>query len=706
MATPDSELWGLAKKRQASTALARSQFFRSNINGLCDRFAPRLNELHLFGLDLTWSCEFFFGGSTGNNVAVVQPGGEFNDLDLLLVMTPTSTDPNTNVSVGLQRGSGSKFNNCCLEVTWFGALTRRVLNDTALGDVWAAFRLAVTEFINHHGFVEKDIALKDDGTARQMRCSFTINDIPIDVLPALKTSSDIHLILRRKVDVDGSNIVRSFGIMTARKIGGLHPKASWMICVLKHIAKIVRRIDAPGCLFEAVVLEIFGRNGWIKGYDDESIRFSQAWHDCWEMIESAKSISPPGAAADEGENLFSRMGDNEHRFRDLARAMTSLDPKDLEEMLQDTANAPSMSLLAFSGGLQDQSLSAEGVSQSPPLSEKAKHLICANYQPSSSRACEESSAQPVLGGSPNLQSTTETLSDSYKLLDSGTAATALSPLNIEQLVEISEMLNLNESLDITSLRKTILLQPSYIGDSALVSMLVTHEEPYRTSVLPWKNVLSPALPCELFAALRIEYLCVRDLLLRNIANDLYGVNISIISAGNWSIPRPSKKTYPRSSADRRHSTHLARYEAYPLQYLIYHNLTLLSMQDTVRDVILPAVLAPLECLSASKTNLPEYTKRFDEFIAAASRLSCCLQEVSRYIAHRAWRKLVVDPNKQQLLSMISGEVLNLLQHFYNSKAEIINRAIDSILCGTSSCGQVSNGSIKCTDFHWATQTPS
>ena len=343
-ALSDPELWGLAQERQDSTALARSETFRATIDGLCEGFAQRLNERNLFGLKLAWSCEFFFGGSTGNNVAAAQPGGEFNDLDLLLVMTPTATASNTKVSVGLQRGSGSKFNNCCLEVTWFGALTRRVLNDTALGDVWAAFRLAVTEFINHHGFVEKDIALKDDGTARQMRCSFTINDIPIDVLPALKTSHGIHLILRRKVDVDGSNIVRSFGIMTARKIGGLHPKASWMICVLKHIAKIVRRIDAPGCLFEAVVLEIFGRNGWIKGYDDESIRFSQAWHDCWEMIESAKSISPPGAAADEGENLFSRMGDNEHRLRDLAQAVASLKPNDLEDIVRgspkETSRAP------------------------------------------------------------------------------------------------------------------------------------------------------------------------------------------------------------------------------------------------------------------------------------------------------------------------------------------------------------------------------
>ena len=333
MIISDTELWGLAKEHQASTALARSKFFRSTIDGLCDGFAQRLNELHLFGLHLTWLCQFFNGGSTGNNVAAVQPGGEFNDFDLLLVMTPTSSNPNTKVSVGLQRGSGSKSTQCCLDVTSFGALKRHVLDDTALGGVWEAFRLAVTEFINHHGFVEKDIELKDDGTARQMRCSFTINDIPIDVLPALKTSHGIHLILRRKVDVDGSNIVRSFGIMTARQIGGLHPKASWMICVLKHIAKIVHRIDAPGCLFEAVVLEIFGRNGWIKGHADGTIRFSQAWHDCWEMIGSAESISPPGAAADEGENLFSRMGDNEHRLRELAGAMAVADLDTLPDIL-------------------------------------------------------------------------------------------------------------------------------------------------------------------------------------------------------------------------------------------------------------------------------------------------------------------------------------------------------------------------------------
>jgi len=333
-AISDPELWGLAWAWQASTAHARSEFFRSNIDGLCGSFEQRLNGLHWFGLNLTWSCEFFFGGSTGNNVAAVQPEGELNDLDLLLVMTPTSTDPNTNVSVGLQRGSGTKSNKCCLDVTRFGALTHHDLDDTALEDVWQAFHDAVTEFINHHGFVEKDIEFKDDGTARQMRCSFSINDIPIDVLPALKTSSTIHLILRRKVDDDGSNIVRSFGIKTARQIGGLHPKASWMICVLKHIAKIVRRIDAPGCLFEAVVLEIFGKNGWIKGHPDGSIRFSQAWHDCWEMIGSAESISPPGSAADEGENLFARMHEESlQQLRHLAWEMVGADLARLIDML-------------------------------------------------------------------------------------------------------------------------------------------------------------------------------------------------------------------------------------------------------------------------------------------------------------------------------------------------------------------------------------
>jgi len=340
-ARADAELWGLAKERQASTALGRSQFFRADIDGLCESFAQRLNDLYWFGLDLTWSCEFFFGGSSGNNVAVVQLGGELNDLDLLLVMTPTSMAPNTKVSIGLQRGLGSKFNKCCLDVTSFGALTHHDIDDSVLEDVWEAFHDAVTEFINHHGFLEKDIELKEDSTARQMRCSFTINDTPIDVLPALKTSG-IHLILRRKVDVDGSNVVRSFGIRAARQIGSLHPKASWMICVLKHIAKIERGIDAPGCLFEAVVLEIFGKNGWIKGHPDGTIRFSQVWHDCWEMIGSAESISPPGAAADEGENLFSRMGDNEHRLRELAGAMASLGPKDLKDVVQDVDTARSI----------------------------------------------------------------------------------------------------------------------------------------------------------------------------------------------------------------------------------------------------------------------------------------------------------------------------------------------------------------------------
>ena len=696
----DAELWGLAKGHQASTALARSQFFGANIDGLCDGFAQGLDGIHWFGLNLTWSCEFFFGGSTGNNVAAAQPGGEFNDLDLLLVMTPTSADP-TNVSVGLQQGSGSKFNKCCLDENSSGALTRHVLDDTALEGVWEAFHLAVTEFINYRGFLEKSIEFKDDGTARQMRCSFTINDIPIDVLPALKTSHGIHLILRRKVDVDGSNIVRSFGIMTARQIAGLHPKASWMICALKHIAKIVRRIDAPGCLFEAVVIKIFGKKGWIKGHPDGTIRFSQAWHDCWEMIGSAESISPPGAAADEGENLFSRMGDNEHRLRALARAMASLKPKDLQEILQHTANAPSIYLWAFSGVLHDQSLSAEGARRIASLPDKAKHLICAlkhvvkvahglevpgsmfesvvlkvfkrhrwtgdkgaaifasitfieawrlcwrrilswkpisapdksleehvdllsgidkteltrvgealssidekplldeclngtreslsrliasmsqsststsggsssskkrrkkrardkgsskdssapsdpkrravvgGQSPASTKSSPSSSKTriPNASGHGNIASTSTGLGD-----NSGGLAIVTLPSTIDEptLVEISRQLKLNQDIDIVSVQKTILLQPSYIGDSAVVSMLVSHEEPYRSSALPWRNVLSPALPCKLFAALRIEHLCVR--IYHSFPNEIQQLTCqytSIISAGSSQNPSRS-----------------------------------------------------------------------------------------------------------------------------------------------------------------------
>jgi len=116
------------------------------------------------------------------------------------------------------------------------------------------------------------------------------------------------------------------------------------------------------------------------------------------------------------------------------------------------------------------------------------------------------------------------------------------------------------------------------------------------------------------------------------------------------------------------------------------NLTLLPMQDIVREVILPAILAPLGSFGALTMTLSEYTRRFDDFIAA-SQLSCCSQEVSRYLAHQAWRMLVVDPNTEELISVICGEVRNLLQRFNDSKAEIINRTIDSILCGTTICVQ-------------------
>lgn len=330
MSRVDQRLWALARDKQISNAAARERFLSAEVNGLCAGFAECLTNANLFGLDLSWSCEFFNQGVDGRKTAAVPSNCEYNDFDLILVVAPSATNPNSKVSLGLQKGLRNQFNKCSLEETTFGAFHRHVFDNNALEDVAQALRVAVSNFIAYNGLDVQDLSFKDGGTSRPMRASFTINGVPIDVLPAFKMSN-MHLVLRRQVDADGSNVIRSFRIRTASQIGCFHAKASFMICALKHIAKVVGRVDAPGCLFEAVVLEIFGKSGRVIDRGD-STRFREFWRECWEMIKSAESIRAPGAAADDDENLFSRMGDGQIRLREIASDMLVVDLASLEEL--------------------------------------------------------------------------------------------------------------------------------------------------------------------------------------------------------------------------------------------------------------------------------------------------------------------------------------------------------------------------------------
>ena len=275
----------------------------------------------------------FVGGSVGNNTAVAPPNGDTCDLDIILLLKPSSQDATAVIPTLQETGAGT-YGRCFLEITSSGATWPFEITDDVLACIWEKFFDGVQQAHLCKGYLDKKIDYKDDGSARKMRVSFRKDGVPIDMLPALECDG-VHAILRRKKTSDGANIVRSLGTWTPLLFESLHQKATWLTCALKFIAK-QRRIDAPGCLFEAVVVATFQRKEWFADAPDDSIRFTNAWKQCWEHIATMDYISPLGAAEDEHENLLADM-DAGHLelLRSLAVEMATIeDHATLSTLLQ------------------------------------------------------------------------------------------------------------------------------------------------------------------------------------------------------------------------------------------------------------------------------------------------------------------------------------------------------------------------------------
>ena len=271
------------------------------------------------------------GGSTANHTATTT-----TDLDVLVILAPHVQGHTVTVEL--------EGNRCWIEVASSNPPSKVQIDvgDRSLRHIWQAFRSAVTVFTAHHHDIFEipeirpgELATFEEDPTEQMWGSFSMGTTEVDVLPALRTTTDVILVLLRTCKPNGSNIVKSFSNVGARRIASLPDKGRLMICALKHVVKAVHNLKVPGCLFESVVLEVFEHDGWVGDLGDTElakISFIGAWRRCWRRILTWKPIYAPNKAPSEAENLLARI--DRERLSELGAQLASLDEQSLMELLQ------------------------------------------------------------------------------------------------------------------------------------------------------------------------------------------------------------------------------------------------------------------------------------------------------------------------------------------------------------------------------------
>ena len=328
-------LWTRAQDLQAPTRLLFHQF-KTCLPDLALAIQENLGSTKIAGLSIDWECEMFLAGSVKNDTAT-----SATDLDVLVSFKPRVAG--YSVRVDLESSA------CSLVLTSDSSSTAKpirlvILNDS-LSKIWQAFVASVQEFTEQHHSILKipeirprEWAKFEDDLTKQMSASFSLGTTQVNILPAFKTTANVFLVLLRSRKPDGSNIVKSFSHLGARRIASLPDKAKHLICALKQVVKVVHGLDVPGSMFESVVLEVFEQQGWIGDLDEvqsASISFIEAWRLCWRRILSWRPISAPNKSLEEDVDLLSLIDKTE--LTRVGEALSSIDEKSLlDECLNGT----------------------------------------------------------------------------------------------------------------------------------------------------------------------------------------------------------------------------------------------------------------------------------------------------------------------------------------------------------------------------------
>jgi len=304
----------------------------------------RLPVLLLNELCVEWECGIALGGSVGSGTFVPMTCG---GLEVFILLRQKLG----HLALG-------ETNHVCLVVT---ELKQATFNDDTLSKIWQAFAASIKEFTEqYHSILNipeirpREWAKFEDDPAGQMKASFSFGTTHVDVRPAFKTAANVFLVLLRSCKPDGSNIVKSFSNLGARRIASLPDKAKHLICALKHVVKVVHGLEVPGSMFESVVLEVFEQQDWIGDLDEiqlASISFIEAWRLCWRRILSWRPISAPDKSLEEDVDLLSLIDKTE--LTRVGEALSSIDEKSL---LDECLNGTRESLARLIDSMSDSTL--------------------------------------------------------------------------------------------------------------------------------------------------------------------------------------------------------------------------------------------------------------------------------------------------------------------------------------------------------------
>jgi len=341
-------MWELAGELRAPTHRLLATL-ETELPDIKTTVAAQLNKRVNFGGKVSWTCDFYLGGSASHNV--VTSSAKANDLDVLVILKPSGAKVDLDQYLCSLSNAGAKI----------------PIDDGTLAQFWQAFSEGVALFANQYQGALQLRELSRLGKSsfvtykldrdRQMRCTIELEgyNTSVDLLPAFETLASVHLILRRQVGqmfakqggtpVD-ANIVKSFSKLAARRIAKLPDKGRLMICAMKHV-KAVHKLDVPSCLFEAVVLEYFDKNNLIGLEEDDlaiwGLPFITIWEKCWHRIVTWEPIAAPGAAL-EDENLFDSIErkslQTAQQLRTLARHLEWLDDAAVAALRLKLPNKP------------------------------------------------------------------------------------------------------------------------------------------------------------------------------------------------------------------------------------------------------------------------------------------------------------------------------------------------------------------------------
>ena len=326
----DNELWACAEALQGSTTRLRHTL-NVYLSSLPTTISNYLGNTKINGVEFTWTCAPVLAGGAGRDVALADKA---NDLDIVVVLKPSVKGYTVTTTYN------PALSQCAIHLQPSSRREKAfsiAIGNGTLETIWQAFRRSIQDFAATYKHIlgikeAPDHPLVSFNAKKncQMRCSFTLGEIPVDVLPAFETQAGVHLVLLRELE-GGANVRESFSTLAAARLAALPDKGRHMICALKYI-KYKYKFDVPSCLFEALVIEVFEKNEWIGPLDDvqqAGIHFQDAWRQCWERLLLPDAPIAAPAASVQRENLLTKVEKNEPRLLARAADFAALDEEQL-----------------------------------------------------------------------------------------------------------------------------------------------------------------------------------------------------------------------------------------------------------------------------------------------------------------------------------------------------------------------------------------